>query len=81
MPGDHPSSGAPLSLSRGNSEMIAAADRTVFAQPDAEHVHSPARRHRRHARAADIRRLTMFRDAATTFSPFTGFPVSHWKKI
>jgi hypothetical protein len=40
MPGDHPSSAAPLSLSRGTSEMVAAADRTVFAQPDAEHVHS-----------------------------------------
>jgi hypothetical protein len=40
MPGDHPSSGAPLSLSRGNSEMVAAAVRTIFVQPDAEHVHS-----------------------------------------
>ncbi len=25
---------------RGNSEMVAAAIRTIFAQPDAEHVHS-----------------------------------------
>ena len=27
---------------RGNAEMVAAAIRTVFAQPDAEHVHSPS---------------------------------------
>jgi hypothetical protein len=40
MPGGHPSSGAPLALSRGNSEMVAAAVRTIFVQPDAEHVHS-----------------------------------------
>jgi hypothetical protein len=25
---------------KGNAEMVAAAIRTVFAQPDAEHVHS-----------------------------------------
>ena len=25
---------------RGNAEMVAAAVRTIFAQPDAEHVHS-----------------------------------------
>lgn len=30
----------PTRVPRGNAEMVAAAIRTIFAQPDAEHVHS-----------------------------------------
>ncbi len=61
--------------------MVAAAIRTVFAQPDADHV----------AEQFDPiaimlgRQLpkveTLMRDAKDDLLAFTGFPVAHWKKI
>ncbi|MCU1617464.1 MAG: transposase mutator type [Frankiales bacterium] len=66
---------------RGNSEMVAAAIRTVFAQPDAEHVHSQldviAGMLGRQFPAVEA----MLRDAADDLLAFTGFPPSHWKKV
>ena len=66
---------------KGNAEMVAAAIRTIFAQPDAQHVHEQL----------DViagmlgRQLpkveTMLRDTAEDLLAFTGFPVGHWKKI
>ena len=66
---------------RGNSEMVAAAIRTVFAQPDAEHVHAQL-----DVIAAMLGRQfadveTMLRDAREDLLAFTGFPPAHWKKI
>jgi len=66
---------------KGNSEMVAAAIRTVFAQPDAEHVHSQldviAGMLGRQFPAVE----TMLRDAKEELLAFTGFPPAHWKKI
>ena len=66
---------------RGNSEMVAAAIRTVFAQPDAEHVHAQldviATMLGRQFPAVE----TMLREAREDLLAFTGFPVLHWKKI
>jgi transposase-like protein len=66
---------------KGNREMVAAAIRTVFAQPDAEHMHTQL----------DViagmlgRQLpqveALLRDAADELLAFTGLPVSHWKKV
>ncbi len=66
---------------KGNSEMVAAAIRTIFAQPDAEHVHSQL-----DVIAGMLGRQfpqvqAMLRDAAEDLLAFTGFPVAHWKKI
>jgi len=66
---------------KGNAEMVAAAIRTVFAQPDAEHVHSQL-----DVIAGMLGRQfpqveAMLRDAADDLLAFTAFPVSHWKKI
>jgi transposase-like protein len=66
---------------KGNSEMVAAAIRTVFAQPDAEHVHSQL-----DVIAGMLGRQFpqvegMLRDAAEDLLAFTDFPVAHWKKI
>ena len=66
---------------KGHQEMVASVIRTVFAQPDAEHVRSQldvvagmlARQH--------TRVETMLREAATDVTAFADFPVSHWKKI
>jgi transposase-like protein len=66
---------------RGNAEMVAAAVRTVFAQPDAQHV-----REQLDVIAGMLGRQlpkveTMLRDAADDLLAFTSFPVGHWKKI
>ena len=68
-------------IPRGNAEMVAAAVRTIFAQPDAEHVHSQL----------DVIATTlgkqfpvvevMLRATADDVLAFTSFPVGHWKKI
>ena len=66
---------------KGNSEMVAAAIRTVFAQPDSEHV-----RGQLDVIASMLGRQfpdvqNMLRDAREDLLAFTGFPPAHWKKI
>src|SRR4051794_14380149 len=66
---------------KGNAEMVAAAIRTIFAQPDAGHVHVQFE-----VIAAMLGKQLpkveqMMRDAKDDLLAFTGFPVSHWKKI
>jgi putative transposase len=66
---------------RGNSEMVAAAIRTVFAQPDAEHVTAQL-----DVIATMLGRQfptveTMLHEAREDLLAFTSFPVLHWKKI
>ena len=66
---------------KGNAEMVAAAIRTIFAQPDAEHVHEQFE-----VIAAMLGKQlpkveAMLRDAHDDLLAFTGFPVAHWKKI
>ena len=66
---------------KGHAEMVAAAIRTVFAQPDAEHVRSQL-----DVIAGMLGRQfgkveTMLREAADDVTAFADFPVSHWKKI
>jgi putative transposase len=66
---------------KGNAEMVAAAIRTVFAQPDAQHV----------VEQFDVIAGMLGRQfpkveqlmlaAKEDLLAFTGFPVSHWKKI
>ena len=66
---------------KGNAEMVAAAIRTIFAQPDAEHVHSQL-----DVIAGMLGRQfpqveAMLREAADDLLAFTAFPVSHWKQL
>ena len=66
---------------KGSAEMVAAAIRTIFAQPDAEHV-----REQLDTIAGMLGRQfpkveTMLREAATDITAFADFPVPHWKKI
>ena len=66
---------------KGSSEMVAAAIRTIFAQPDATHV-----REQLGVIAGMLGRQspkveTMLRDATEDLLAFTGFPAAHWKKI
>src|SRR5690348_6201638 len=66
---------------KGNAEMVAAAIRTIFAQPDAGHV-----REQLDVIAGMLGRQlpkveAMLRDAAEDLLAFTAFPVTHWKKV
>jgi putative transposase len=66
---------------KGNAEMVAAAIRTIFAQPDAGHVHSQL-----DVIAGMLGRQfpqveAMLREAEDDLLAFTGSPVAHWKKI
>jgi putative transposase len=66
---------------KGSAEMVAAAIRTIFAQPDATHVHDQL-----DVIAGMLGRQfpkleTMLRDSAEELLAFTSFPISHWKKL
>src|SRR3954452_24712579 len=66
---------------RGNTEMVAAAVRTVFAQPDADHV-----REQFETIAMMLGRQLpkveqMMRTAREDLLAFTGSPQPHWRKI
>ncbi len=66
---------------KGSTEMVAAAIRTIFAQPDAiavaEQLDSIAEKLGRQFPAVEA----MLRDAATDVSAFASFPQAHWRKI
>jgi len=68
-------------IPKGNAEMVAAAVRTIFAQPDDQHVHSQldviATMLGKQFPVVEV----MLRDAADDVLAFTSFPVGHWKKI
>lgn len=66
---------------KGSAEMVAAAIRTIFAQPDAEHV-----RDQLDVIATMLGRQfpkveATLRDAADDITAFADFPAAHWKKI
>jgi putative transposase len=66
---------------KGNAEMAAAAIRTIFAQPDAQHVHEQFE-----AIAPMLGRQLpkveqMLYEAREDLLAFTSFPGAHWKKI
>jgi putative transposase len=66
---------------KGSQTMVAAAVRTVFAQPDAEHV-----REQLEVIATMLGRQfpkveSMLREAADEITAFADFPIAHWKKI
>jgi len=66
---------------KGSAEMVAAAIRTIFAQPDAtavaDQLDSIAAKLGRQFPAVE----TMLRDAATDVCAFAAFPQAHWKKV
>ena len=66
---------------KASAEMVAAAVRTIFAQPDADHVRSQLGEVVRmlEDRFPDI--ATMLSEAAEDLLAFTAFPQAHWRKI
>jgi putative transposase len=66
---------------KGNQEMVAAAIRTVFAQPDAEHVHEQLEVIATMLGKQLPKVEAMLREAREDLLAFTAFPIAHWKKI
>ncbi|MDQ1306528.1 MAG: putative transposase [Actinomycetota bacterium] len=66
---------------KGNAEMVAAAIRTIFAQPDAEHLEEQfdviAGMLGRQLSKVEV----MLREAKDDHLAFTGFPQNHWRQI
>jgi putative transposase len=65
---------------RGSADMVAAAIRTVFAQPDAAHGHEQFETIAMMLGRQLPKVETMMRDARDGLLAFTAFPVSHWRK-
>ena len=66
---------------KASAEMVAAAVRTVFAQPDAGHVHSQLDEVTRMLGGQFPVVAAMLGDAAEDLLTFTHFPQAHWRKI
>jgi putative transposase len=66
---------------KASSEMVAAAVRTVFAQPDAGHVRSQLDEVTRMLSPQFPDVATMLADAAHDLLAFTSFPQAHWRKL
>ena len=66
---------------KASSEMVAAAVRTVFAQPDAGHVRSQLDEVTRMLSPQFPDVATMLADAAQDLLAFTSFPQAHWRKL
>jgi putative transposase len=66
---------------KGSADMVAAATRTIFAQPDAEHVHEQFEQIATMLGRQLPKVEAMMREAREDLLAFTGFPVAHWKKI
>jgi len=66
---------------KGNAEMVAAAIRTIFAQPDTDHVAEQFDTITAMLERSQPAAAALLADAREDLLAFTGFPVGHWKKI
>src|SRR5690606_38737170 len=66
---------------KASSEMVAAAIRTAFAQPDPQHVRSQLDEVARMLDAKFPEVAAMLRDTCEDLLAFTAFPIAHWRKI
>jgi transposase-like protein len=66
---------------KASAEMVAAAVRTVFAQPDADHVHRQLDEVVRMLESQFPDVAAMLGDAAADLLAFASFPQAHWRKI
>jgi putative transposase len=66
---------------KASSEMVAAAIRTIFAQPDAAHVRRQLDEVTRMLAPQFPDVAQMLTDAAEDLLAFTAFPQAHWRKV
>jgi transposase-like protein len=68
-------------VTRAQGPMVAAAIRTIFAQPDADHVRAQLREVAKTLRRQFPEVATMLLDAEVDLTAFADFPIAHWVKI
>ena len=68
-------------IPKGNSEMVLAAIRTIFAQPDAVHVHEQFETIAVMLGRQLPKVQAMLEEAREDLLAFATFPTDHWKKI
>jgi len=68
-------------IPKGNAEMVLAAIRTIFAQPDFAHVHDQFETIAMMLGRQSVKVESMLRDAKEDLLAFASFPQEHWKKI
>ena len=66
---------------KGSAEIVAAAIRTIFAQPDAAHVREQLDTIAQMLGRQLPKVESMLRDTGDDITAFADFPVPHWKKI
>lgn len=66
---------------KASAEMVAAAIRTIFAQPDATHVRSQLAEVTRMLTPQFPQVATMLTDAADDLLAFASFPQANWRKV
>ena len=66
---------------KGTQEMVASIIRTIFAQPDTEHVRAQFDEVTRMLQRSHPKVATMLDDAKEDLLAFTGFPAKHWRQI
>lgn len=66
---------------KGSQDMVAPIIRTIFAQPDAEHVKTQFEEVRRMLDRSHPKVAAMLVDAKDDLLAFTGFPQRHWRQI
>ena len=68
-------------IPKGNAEMVLAAIRTIFAQPDATHVYEQFDTIATMLGRQLPKLEEMLRDAQDDLLAFASFPTEHWRKI
>ena len=66
---------------KGSQEMVASIIRTIFAQPDKEHVLTQFDEVTRMLTRSHPKVAAMLEDAKGDVLAFTGFPQRHWRQI
>ncbi len=70
-----------VKVPKHHQQMVAAMIRTIFAQPDAEHVERQLKEVAATTHSKFLRVEAMLLDAAEDITAFRHFPVAHWQKI
>ena len=66
---------------KGSQDMVASIIRTIFAQPDAKHVHAQFDEVARTLQRSHPKVAVMLDDARYDLLAFAGFPLKHWRQI
>ena len=66
---------------RASQDMVAAVIRTIFAQPDAKHIHAQFDEVTKMLERTHPKVAKMLHDARADILAFCGFPPKHWRQI